>query len=103
MSRGICPLPEVERQAGSLRVRVIAAAVADVWDCSALRREQLTDNDVGQIQEVRGRQRSEWRDIADHSPFYKGCWAQWNSFVVRDVLERQNIAVPFPESEGGNR
>jgi hypothetical protein len=40
-----------ERQAGSLKVN--AADAADGWDCVALRKEQLTDHNVGRIlQEV---------------------------------------------------
>jgi hypothetical protein len=55
----------------------------------ALTREQLDDNDVGQIpQEVEAGQRPEWRDIDNRNLISTSCWAQWNSLLVRDgVLE----------------
>lgn len=61
----------------------------DGCDRATLRDEQLHNHDVGQIQqEVETVQRSEWKDTADYSHFYKSCWAQWNSLAVRDgVLE----------------
>jgi hypothetical protein len=51
---------------------------------------QLADDEMGPLlQEVEAGQRPEWKDIADHSPSYKGYWAKWKSLVVRDgVLER---------------
>jgi 3-deoxy-D-manno-octulosonate 8-phosphate phosphatase KdsC-like HAD superfamily phosphatase len=41
------------------------------------------------MREIEAGQRSEWRDISDRSTIYKGYWAQWKSFAVRDgVLVR---------------
>jgi hypothetical protein len=63
---------EDQRQARSRKVLIIAAAAADRLDRTSLRREQLADNDVGQIlQDVEAGQRSEWNDTADRVPFTK--------------------------------
>lgn len=43
------PLLQVEQQAGSLKLPVIAAAAADEWNDAALRKVQLNDKDVRQI------------------------------------------------------
>jgi hypothetical protein len=73
-----------------LKIPVVTTAAAEGWDRAALRREQLADDDVGQLlKEVEAGQRPEWRDISDRSLVYKTYWAQWKSLAVRDgVLER---------------
>jgi hypothetical protein len=76
LSRRSCPecshSQQVEERADSLGVCIITAATADGWDRTALRREQLADEELGQLlQEVEAGQRPEWKDIADRSPNYK--------------------------------
>jgi hypothetical protein len=63
---------KVEQRADGLMTRVAAAAAANGWDCAALRREQLADDDLGQLlQEVEAGQRPEWRDISTGAPYTK--------------------------------
>jgi hypothetical protein len=54
-----------------------------------VRREQLAEDDVGQLlKEVEAR-RPGWEDINDRRPNYKSYWAQWKSLTVRNgLLER---------------
>jgi hypothetical protein len=61
------------------------------WDRATLWKEQLDENDVGQIlQEVEAGKCPKWKDISDYSSIYKSVWASYNSLVVRDgVLERK--------------
>jgi hypothetical protein len=64
---------KVEQRADGLKIRVLAAAAANGWDCAALRREQLADDDLGQLlQEVEAGQRPEWRHISTGAPYTKG-------------------------------
>jgi hypothetical protein len=85
-----CHCLNVEQRADGLKIRVVATATANDWDRAALRREQLADDDLGQLlQELDAGQRPEWRDISDRSPVYKSYWTQCKSLAVRDgVLER---------------
>lgn len=70
---------EEQLAAYSLIARVIAVAAADGCDRAALRKEQLDDNDVGQIlQEMEAGQRPQWKDIADRSPTY-------NSYLANKI------------------
>jgi hypothetical protein len=92
LSRRPCPkefthCQKVEQRAGSLRVRVTAAAATDGSDRSALRRQQLADQDMGHIlREMEAGQRPERKDS---SSIYKRYWTQWESLVVTDcVLKR---------------
>jgi len=34
-------------------------------------------------------QRPEWGDISDRGPVYKNCWAQWNSFMLKDGVQER--------------
>jgi hypothetical protein len=62
---------EVAQRADLLKIKVVTAATAEVRDRIALRREQLADDDVGQLlQEVEAGQRTEWRDNSDRNPVY---------------------------------
>jgi hypothetical protein len=72
---------KVEQRANGLKIRVVAAAAAaNGWDRAALRREQLADDDSGQLlQEVHAGQRPEWRDISDRSAVCKSYWVQCGS------------------------
>lgn len=48
----------------------------------------MADNIAGQmLREVQTGQCLEWKDIADHNPFYRSFWAWWNSLVVRDGMQ----------------
>jgi hypothetical protein len=76
---------KIKRRDESLKVRIITTAVADCWDRASLRREQVADDEMGPLlQEVEAGQRPEWKDITDHSPTYKGYWAQWKFLMVMD-------------------
>jgi hypothetical protein len=75
----------------SRQVQAIAAVAAAGWEPTALRTEQLNDQDIVPIlEEVETGQCPEWKDIAaTHSPMYKSYWTQWKSFAVRNgILER---------------
>lgn len=78
-----------QRQVGSRKERVIATANAGRSKRTALRKEQLRDDDdVGQIlQEAETGQRIERKDIADRSLIYKSYWAQGNAPIVRLLAE----------------
>jgi hypothetical protein len=53
---------DVQQCVSSRRIRVVTAATADEREQSILRREQLADDDLGQLlQEVEAGQRPEWR------------------------------------------
>jgi hypothetical protein len=74
----------VQQRVSCRTLRVVTAAVADERGLSTLRREQLVNDDLGQLlQEVQAGQRPEWRDISD------SYLAEWKSLAIRDgVLER---------------
>jgi hypothetical protein len=82
---------KVEARADVKQVRAIAAVAAAGWDPAALRKEQLTDPDIGPvIHGVETGQRPEWKDIADCNPTYKSYWAQRKSLAVRNsILEHK--------------
>jgi hypothetical protein len=61
-----------QRQTERPKKREFAAAAAGVWVSATLRREQLTDNDMGQnLQELEAGERPDWKNIADRNPMYK--------------------------------
>jgi hypothetical protein len=72
---------EEQLETDSLKLRVIAAAVANGWDRAAPR-EKLDDN-VGQILQDMKTGRPAWNDTGECSPIYKSNWVQWNSLLVR--------------------
>jgi hypothetical protein len=71
------------------QVQAIAAVATANCHPASLRREQLSNQDMGPIlEEVTTRQHSEWKDVTDCSPMYESYWAQWKSLAVRNcVLE----------------
>jgi hypothetical protein len=61
--------------------------VADGWNPATLKMEQLNDQDVGPVlEEIKNGQCLDWKDNSDHSPTYKGYWAQWKSLTLRDGI-----------------
>jgi hypothetical protein len=68
-------------------MRAIVVIAIDVWNLATIRREQLSDQDIGPIlEEMEARQHPEWKDIAYNSPTYKSCWARWKSIAVEDGI-----------------
>jgi hypothetical protein len=60
---------KVERQLGSRKLHGTAAAAMYGWDCAALRREELGDDDLwSTAQEVEDGECPNWKDITDCSP-----------------------------------
>jgi hypothetical protein len=69
-----------ERQAGCQKLLFTATAVADRWDRTALKKEHLDEQDVGQIlQEMEAGLLPEWKDIADRILIF---WVLWNFIIV---------------------
>ena len=90
---------KVEHRAEIPKVRVVATTPSEGWDNRALRKEQLEDEDVGQLlREVEAGQRPEWGEISDRSSVYKSYWAQWKSLAVRD-----GILIRYWESTDGRK
>jgi hypothetical protein len=56
-----------------------------LWkDHATLRREQMSDHEVGLIPQELAAGQNE-NNIADHSLTCKSYWAQWRSLIVRDL------------------
>jgi hypothetical protein len=71
--------------------QVQATAAAAGWDPTALRTQQLNNQDIGPIlEEAETGQRPEWKNIADLSPTYKIYWAQWKSLAVRNGIQERH-------------
>jgi hypothetical protein len=61
--------PKVEQQSECWQAQIIANAAIDNWDHSALRRDQLCDNDVGPIlEEVEAGEYPKRKNINESSP-----------------------------------
>jgi hypothetical protein len=61
---------QVERQLNGAAVRVTVGTASSVWDCAALKKEQVDGRDVGSVvREVKAGQRSKWTDVAIAIPY----------------------------------
>jgi hypothetical protein len=69
------------------QIQTIAVTAAADCDPTALRTEQLNDQNMEPIlEEAETRQRLEWKDVAKHRSIHQSYWAQWKSLTVRNSI-----------------